>query len=111
MLNSPITAMVQPPTSRRQPAVDQVRRQVDGDERELEAAGEEAEHQQHVGAVQQRLRQCRTQRLRRARCAAPLPPVASASENGRISSIMTREGQQRLLPADDVDQRDTASGE
>ena len=42
---------------RRQAAVDQIGRQMRGDEGELEAAGEEAEHQQHIGAVRERLGQ------------------------------------------------------
>ena len=54
MLNRPMVASAQPPTCARQAAVDQIGRQVQRDERELEAAGEEAEHQQHVGAVAER---------------------------------------------------------
>ena len=80
--------MVQPPTCGDKPAVDQIGRQMDGDERELEAAGEEAEHQQHVAAVAERFRQRLPQRLR---CGAlgrrASAGVASASDNGRISSI------------------------
>ena len=57
MLNRPITAMVQAPTCGAEPAVDQIGRQMHGDEGELEAAGEEAEHQQHVAAMPERLDQ------------------------------------------------------
>ena len=55
MLNSPIAAMVQPPTVA-EAAVDEIGRHVHGDEGELEAAGEVAENQQHVGAMADRLR-------------------------------------------------------
>jgi hypothetical protein len=34
-----------------------------GDEGELKAAGEEAEHQQHIGAMAERFRQRRLERL------------------------------------------------
>ena len=63
-------ASVQPPISRRQPAVDQIGRQMHGDEGELEAAGEEAEHQQHVGAMAERLRQRLLAPIAAARAAA-----------------------------------------
>ena len=109
MLNRPITAMVQPPTSRRQAAIDQIGRQVHGDEGELEAAGEEAEHQQHIGAMPERLRQRLPQRLRSPRHAGPCARrggVASASDSGSTSSIADAEDQQRGLPAERVDQRD-----
>ena len=36
---------------RAEAAIDQIGRQMHGDECELEAAGEEAEHQQHIGAM------------------------------------------------------------
>src|SRR5215470_8225359 len=42
---------------RRKAAVDEVGRHVDGDESELETAGEETEHEQDIGAVADRLRQ------------------------------------------------------
>ncbi|MEH2625071.1 hypothetical protein V1292_003126 [Bradyrhizobium sp. AZCC 1719] len=38
-------------------AIDEIGRQMYGDEGELEAAREEAEHQQHVGAMTERFRQ------------------------------------------------------
>src|SRR5215472_4843329 len=44
-------------------AIDQVSRHVDGDEGELETAGEEAEHEQDIGAVPDGLRECLPQRL------------------------------------------------
>src|SRR5207244_11751334 len=49
----------------RKAAIDEVGRHVDGDEGELETAGEEAEHQQDIGAVAERFRQRLPQRLRR----------------------------------------------
>ena len=49
----------------RQTLVHQIGRHVHGDECELEAAGEEAEHEQHVGAMTDRLRQRLPQRLGR----------------------------------------------
>ena len=56
------------------PAVDQIGRQMHGDEGELEAAGEEAEHQQHIAAMAEGLRHGLAKRLRRhrhrRRCAA-----------------------------------------
>ena len=48
----------------RQPAVEQVRRQVDGHESQLEAAGEEAEHEKNVAAMPERLGEGLLQRLR-----------------------------------------------
>ena len=57
MLNSPITAMVQAPIGGGEAAVDQIGRQMHGDERKLEAAGEEAEHEQCVGAMAESLGQ------------------------------------------------------
>src|SRR5215472_4573479 len=48
---------------RRKAAVDEVGRHVDGDEGELETAGEETEHEQDIGAVADRLRQRLPQRL------------------------------------------------
>ena len=43
--------MTQPPVCAEMPLIDQEGRQMHGDESKLEAAGEEAEHQQHVRAV------------------------------------------------------------
>ena len=60
-----------------------------GDEGELEAAGEEAEHQQHIGAVAERLGQRLPDRLLRPdrrRLAGVAAGVASASDSGMISS-------------------------
>ena len=51
MLNMPITASVQPPISADNPRSIKIRRQMHCDERELEATGKEAEHQQNVTAV------------------------------------------------------------
>ena len=48
----------------REPAIHQIGGQVHGDERQLEAAGEETEHEQHVGAVGKGLAQGVGQRLR-----------------------------------------------
>ena len=53
MLNSPIVAMRPAADLRRKAAVDQIGRHVHGDEGELEAAGEEAEHQQQIGAMRE----------------------------------------------------------
>ena len=68
-----------------EPAVDQIGRQMHGDEGELEAAGEEAEHQQHVAAVTERLAQRLLGRLRLGRAgdrrrsaASPAPATAAA---------------------------------
>ena len=82
ILNSPMVAMVQPPTVARQPAVDQIGRQVHGDELQLEAASEEAEHQQHIGAMDERFAQGLPQdcvsRARRG-CPAASPAQATAA--------------------------------
>ena len=59
MLNRPIAAITQPPVCAVDAAIDQIGRQMHGDEGELKAAGEEAEHQQHIGAVAEGLRQRR----------------------------------------------------
>ena len=67
MLNRPMVASVQPPTSADKSAIDQIGRQMHGHESELEAAGEEAEHQQHVAAVPEGLGQRVPERLRRYR--------------------------------------------
>ena len=57
MLNSPMVAKRPAADLGRKAAVDQIGRQMHGDEGELEAAGEEAEHQQHVAAVPEGFRQ------------------------------------------------------
>ena len=49
---------------RAEAAVDQIGRQMQRDEGELEAAGEEAEHEQHVGAMAERLGERAHERLR-----------------------------------------------
>ena len=63
-----------------------------GDEEELEAAGEEAEHEQHVAAVPERLGQRLPTACRGAPVAADAAPAcrgaASANDSGRISSRM-----------------------
>ena len=51
MLNRPMTAIDQQPTSGEQPALDEIGRHVHVDEGEVEAADEEADHQQPVAAM------------------------------------------------------------
>ncbi len=56
----------------------------------LEAAGEEAEHQQHVGAMRERFAQRLAQRLRRDfRCCLRRLGVASAIDSGSTASMLT----------------------
>ena len=73
----------------RETAVDQIGRQMHGDEGELEAAGEEAEHQQNIGAVPERLGRGLLHRLRSAAAAragrAPRGAI-SVSDSGTIRS-------------------------
>ena len=57
------------------PASFEIGRQVHGDEGELEAAGEEAEHEQHIGAVLERLGQGLADRLVRNGRGAPLSVI------------------------------------
>ena len=87
MLNNPMVAKRPAADLGRQSAVDQERRQMHRDEEYLEAAGEEAEHQQHIAAMAE----CLGERLRRpTACAArrrPAPPAAgtaSASDSGMM---------------------------
>ena len=81
-----------PPAGRGwQAAVDQIGRQMHGDEENL-AAGEEAKHEQYVAAMPQRLRQSLRKRLMCAPTArVQLRGIASASESGMISSTVGRE--------------------
>ena len=51
MLNRPMAAITQPPICVEMPRSTRIGRQMHGDEGELEAASEEAEHQQHIGAM------------------------------------------------------------
>ena len=110
MLNSPITAMVQPPTAGRQPAIDQIGRQMHGDEEELKAAGEVAEHQQHVAAVAERFRQRLRRRFglrhRGRRRARRLRRRGEHERQRQDQQQDDGEHQQRVLPADIVDQAD-----
>ena len=72
-----------------EPAVEQIGRQVHGDEGELEAAGEEAEHQQHVAAMAERLAQRLLADLQLdGGGGAAAGGVASTSDSGSTSSIM-----------------------
>ena len=63
MLNRPMAPSVQAADLGRQSAIDQIGRQMHGDEQQLEAAGEEAEHQQNVAAMAEGLGQRLQQRL------------------------------------------------
>ena len=82
-----------------------------GDEGELEAAGEEADHQQHVAAVAEGLGQRVAERLRRGavrrrRCGS-LRGVDSTSDSGTISAISNAANIVSVdLPAEQADQRD-----
>ena len=77
-----------------------------GDEGELEAAGEEAEHQEHVGAVPERFGQRLPDRLVRHRAGpddvgvAPPGRVASASDSGSDHEDREGEDHQGLMPAE-----------
>ena len=63
-----------------------------GDEQELEAAGEEAEHQQHVRAVPEGFGQRIAQRLlaaRRAGRRSRIAGVRNAAASGMMLSVMS----------------------
>ncbi len=93
---------------RGQPAVDQERRHVHGDEGELEAAGEIAEHEQHIGAVADRLAQGLAERLLRpARGRARARGNGRECERGRQHQQHARgKHQERVLPAERAHQKD-----
>ena len=108
-LARPITASVQPPTDSGQAGVLQVGRQMHGDEGELEAAGEEAEHEQHVAAVPEGLRQRLRDRLARQARAGPAASASPArrrrrATSGSIRSTARGEDDERLLPAERLDE-------
>ena len=89
MLNRPISRDGPGAGLGAEPAVDQIGRQVHGDEGELEAAGEEAQHQQHVAAMAERL----DQRLRddcglRGRSRRAPTRRRQHSDSGSTSSIV-----------------------
>ena len=89
MLKSPIDAMHPAAGLRGDAAIDQIGRQMHGDEGKLEAAGEEAEHQQHIGAMAEGLGERGLERLlvRRGHVDVVAGGVDSASDSGTISSI------------------------
>ena len=97
-----------------QSAVDQIGRQVDGDEGELEAAGEEAEHEQHVAAMR---RTPRDSACLSDCCAVPRRcPALAARRRQRERERQHQqhepgEDQQRGLPAECVRSATRASGE
>jgi hypothetical protein len=105
MLQSPMVASVHAHLGG-ETAVDEIGRQMHGDEGELEAAGEEAEHQEHVGAVRERLRKRLLQRLRR-RMFGLLDRRGRQRQRERQHGEHARgEDEKRLLPADRIDQHD-----
>ena len=107
MLNRPMRPMVQAPMSAPSPRSTQIGRQVHGDEGELEAAGEEAQHQQHVAAVAEGLDSapaCDDCGLTAAAAGADCG-VASTSDSGSTSSIVPAKTKQRGLPGERFDQR------
>jgi hypothetical protein len=78
-----------------------------GDEGELEAAGEEAEHEQHVAAVPERLRERLRDRLARRRRTAGLRRVATPGEHERERHRNEHghgKDDERLVPAEAVDE-------
>ena len=60
-----------------------------GDELQLEAAGEEAEHEQNIGAVGKSFAQRVPQRLRFALMRVAEGGVANASDSGSTPSMLT----------------------
>ena len=85
---------------------------MDGDESELEAAGEEAEHQQHIAAMAEGLDQRLLGRLRRRAGdgAAAVAGVASAIDSGNDQQHHAGEDQAARSASRSFDQR-MASGE
>ena len=81
-----------------------------GDEGELEAAGEEAEHQQNIGAMAERLRQRGLERLlvrgRRIRCRRSRRRRRDRERERHDQEHQQSEHRQRRLPAEIVDHRD-----
>jgi len=90
---------------RRYAAIDQIGRQVHRDERELKAAGEEAEHQQHIGAMAERLRQRRLERLlvRRRHVVRRDRRRAERERQRHDQQHQPSKHQERGLPAEIVD--------
>ncbi len=62
-----------------------------GDELQLKAAGEEAEHEQNVGAVGERFATAHAAAIARLRlsCASADGGVASANDSGSTASMLT----------------------
>ncbi len=81
-----------------------------GHESELEAASEEAEHEQNVAAMAECFRESLARRLRglryRRACPAGALGVANAIANGRINIVTPAKIVDRCLPAKFVHQRD-----
>ena len=90
ILNRPMVAERPAADLGRKTAIDQIGRQVHGDEGELKAAGEEAEHQQHIGAMAERFGQRLPQDCVRAAAGrAADAGERSASDSGSTASMMT----------------------
>ena len=101
MLNRPIAPMVQRADVHRQSAIDEIGRQMDGNEEKLEAAGEEAEHKQNIAAMAERFRESLGDRLLFRRTGRPAAfGAASTNASGTMSKHDSREDQQRLVPAE-----------
>ena len=84
--------------ARDEAAIDQIGRQMHGDERELEAAGEEAEHEQHIGAMRRMLR--RAPAGATASAAAPAPTFGrSAASRARAPSAHEQHAARRRSAA------------
>ena len=96
ILNSPMTPMVQPPTVGRKSAIDEIGRQVHGDEDELETAGENTDSQQHIGAVAEGLGERLPLRLPVAACVGRRRARRhrrAASDSGSTASTIDGEDQ------------------
>ena len=100
MLNSPISASDDDGDVRREAAVGQERRQVHADEHDLEAAHEEADRQQHVAAVAERLAHRLAGRLLESVRAEPLAVLDHAERERDHQEADRRHRQERAVPAD-----------
>ena len=101
MLKSPTSPSAHAASDALIPEVGQVGRQVRRDERDVEAAHEEAGDQQQVGAVPERLAQGRAQRqvVAGARPAPARPaPLSSVARSGTATSVPPAAAAPRYQP-------------
>ena len=100
MLKSPISASAVTATCGGMPAVGQIRGQVHADEHDLEAADEEAQRQEHVAAMPERLARspARCRLLERVRLR--VAPLDHRRRQRHDEQRHAREREQRAVPAE-----------